>query len=640
MNLLDTINSTEDLKKIKEHELPELCREIRKFLLDTISQTGGHLASNLGSVELTVALHYVYNSPKDVFCWDVGHQTYVHKILTGRKNKLHTVRTFGGLSGFPKRTESEHDHYETGHAGTSISQAVAEAVSRDILDDKSEPKRNIIAIIGDASIASGMALEALNHAGHIRNPFLVVLNDNEMSISPNVGALSYSLSHIITTNLYQRGRRRFFRMLHWIPFIGPGIVRLLLRFGANIKSLLLDNQFFEELGFRYLGPVDGHDVLKLISMFRHLEGLKDPSILHIVTRKGKGYSPAEFDPVKYHGVRPFETGTGEMKKSGDLALLSDIAGNYLSSLALKDKKLTVITPAMKEGSGLVKFAMENPENFFDVGIAEQHGVAFAGGLAKAGLKPFLFIYSTFLQRGFDQLLHDIALMNLPVRIIIDRAGCVGGDGETHQGLFDISFMYPLPNLRILSPRNSDELKKMIFFLTDYGDHPVAIRFPKADLPVESDFSMDKNFNPFSAEIIRKGKDILILCEGFTVQKGEMIADKLKQAGLEAQIISVRSIKPLDKKLITNALKNKMGIFTIENHGLLGGMASIIKTELYQELRALPFQAFGYPDIPIEHGSVDIIEKKYRMDADSIFADIISKLGSGITASKIKREISA
>ena len=454
MSLLKKINSPNDLKNLAVKQLPRLCDDIRDFILKTISKAGGHLASNLGSVELTVALHYVFDSPKDKLCWDVGHQTYVHKILTGRKKQIASIRKTMGLSGFPKTDESKHDHYNTGHAGTSISQALGEAIVRDILYKKNKKnKYDVIAITGDASIVSGMSFEAMNHAGDIKSPVIVILNDNKMSISKNVGALNYTFSNIISTISYFQQRNKLSNVLKKKFFSIAWFRNLFIRLRILIKGIITENHFFETLGFRYLGPIDGHDVVKMVKILKHLKHTDNPTLLHLVTQKGKGYEPAEKDPVAYHGVKPFETNTGILKSGSNQWGFSNFVGACLSELARKDPKICVITPAMKEGSGLVKFANEHPNSFFDVGIAEQHAATFAGSLAKSGMSPFLCIYSTFLQRAYDQLVQDISLMNLPVRIVLDRAGCVGEDGETHQGLYDIAFMSCIPNTQILSAKD-------------------------------------------------------------------------------------------------------------------------------------------------------------------------------------------
>ncbi|MDH4262550.1 MAG: 1-deoxy-D-xylulose-5-phosphate synthase [Spirochaetia bacterium] len=616
MNLLDSINSPEDLKQLGIHQLPELCVQIRDFMLHTLSEVGGHLSSNLGTIELSVALHYVFNSPNDKLIWDVGHQTYTHKILTGRKKKLYTVRKTGGLSGFPKSEESVHDLYNAGHAGNSISLALGEAVARDL----QRKQGSVISIIGDASIASGMAFEAMNHAGHLKNPFLVVLNDNEMSISKSVGGLSYVLTSMINTRLYRGWSRRCYKIVRWLPF---GIIfeRLWMRFGSSMKSIITDHQFFEELGFRYLGPLEGHDVIKLVHMLEKLKNLEMPTILHVVTRKGKGYKHAEENPTLYHGVSPFEQSTGQMKLDTKEKPLSELVGETLTVLSKKDPKICVITPAMAEGSGLISFSNTFPDRFFDTGISEQHATAFSGALAKSGLKPFLCIYSTFLQRSYDQLIHDIALMNLPVKLLIDRAGIVGGDGETHQGLFDISYMYPVPNLHILSPSNPEELHEMLIYASQYKESAIAIRFPKRQ--ISNDFLNSiksiklKPVDKITSKVLQKGDDVVIFSEGFMAQTALDAAAVLKSEGISVEVVSLKTIKPLDTNTLSKSLKGKRFAFSIEDHYVSGGAGSIIESELTDELANVHFHRFGYPDKFIEHGSITDIQKIYKLDAKSI-----------------------
>jgi len=629
MNLLDTINSPKDLKRIDIQQLPGLCDEIRDFMLHTLSEVGGHLSSNLGTIELTVALHYVFDSPSDKLIWDVGHQTYTHKILTGRKKQLHTVRKTGGLSGFPKWEESEHDLYNAGHAGNSISLAVGEAVARDLQKDRKKPS-SVIAVIGDASIATGMAFEGLNHAGHLKNPFLVVLNDNEMSISKSVGGLSYVLTSMINTRLYKGWSRRCYKIVRLIP-LGIIFERLWMRFGSSMKSIITDHQFFEELGFRYLGPLDGHDVVKLVHMLQKLKSLDTPTLLHVVTKKGKGYVHAEQNPTLFHGVSPFEKSTGQMKLNVQERPISELVGQTLAALAKNDPKLCVITPAMTEGSGLTSFAQAQPKRFFDTGISEQHATAFSGALARSGLKPFLCIYSTFLQRSYDQLIHDIALMNLPVRIIIDRAGVVGGDGETHQGLFDISYMYPVSGLSILSPSTPEELVEMLVYAGEYSEGPVAIRFPKKQISEEV-FKRLENFNhkpkkKITSKVLQKGKDMVIFAEGFMARTALDAAALLKKQNISAEVVSLQTIKPLDIAALKKALKGKRHAFSLEDHYVAGGVGSIIESELFTDLSGISFHRLGYPDKFIEHGSIPDIQKKYGLDAISV-ANTISKIVKG------------
>lgn len=627
MSLLESIHSPQDLKKIPSEQLPLLAAEIREFLIASVKTSGGHLASNLGVVELTIALHYVFSSPQDTFIWDVGHQTYVHKILTGRKEKMQTIRSYGGISGFPKFQESAHDSYNTGHAGTSISQALGEAVARDLKKEK----KNIVAIIGDASIACGMAIEALNHAGHIRHPFLVILNDNEMSISENVGALSFSLNQLITTRFYRRWSRVFFKTIEWVPFIGPMMRRILSRFASNMKSVITELQFFEELGFRYLGPLDGHDIKKLSRMLQRLQNLEVPTLLHVVTKKGKGYKPAEDDPTRFHGISPTPVVKSAPQPADQSKTwgLSEFAGRCLTYLAATEKKLCVTTPAMSEGSGLTSFAAAYPERFFDAGIAEQHATTFAGALAKSGLVSFLAIYSTFLQRGYDQLIHDILLMDLPVKLLIDRAGAVGNDGETHQGLYDISYMYPLPNIEIFSPLDAEDLLNTIAFAAAEKKTAMAIRFAKRSFQEKIFWDWQKkqdqscSFSPYAASLLQEGNDVLLLCEGGMSATALQCTQILQKQGVSLQVLAIRSLKPLPAQEITAAAQNKKAVFTLENHVAAGGMGMYIEKLLlpFLQKNSALFFSFAYPDKIISHGSIGEIEKHYGLDADSLAATI-------------------
>jgi len=631
------INSPQELKLLSLAELPEFCAYLRNFLVETISTSGGHLSSNLGSIELTVALHYVFESPFDRFCWDVGHQCYAHKILTGRKNQLHTIRKTGGLSGFPKRSESKHDLYNTGHAGTAISQAMGEAIGERLLKKhalaktpsvaaRSQTHPVSVAIVGDASIVTGMAFEAMNHAGYARTPMLAILNDNEMSISKNVGALSYHLTQLINTGFYRKSKRGFINLMSKIPLLGRAINRLAKRFRMSMKSLAIDHQFFGELGFRYLGPIDGHDVVRMVNVFTALPPIEEPILLHVVTKKGYGYPLAEKDPILYHGVGTFKPEIGIEKKTSTTWGLSKFVGETLAHLARTDKKITAITPAMKEGSGLNAFASEHPERFFDTGIAEQHATTFAGALASAGMRPYLCIYSTFLQRGYDQLVQDIALMNLPVRIVIDRAGAVGQDGETHQGFYDVAFMAALPNIKILSARDAEELVKMLAFMRTYDSGPIAVRFPKREFaPIDIAAATKAKYNPFKAQVLAAGKQVVILSEGVFAEKALAAREILAKKKITASVIDIRSLKPLPQTQIIAALKQKKLLVTLENHGVTGGLGDLVSALLRQKQVAIRHLALGYPDEVVHHGSIGDVEKQYNLTPEKIASQIIAAL---------------
>ncbi len=625
-----TIDSPEALKKLKLAELPAFCNYLREFILQTVAASGGHLSSNLGSIEITVALHYVFNSPFDRIVWDVGHQCYAHKVLTSRKDALSTIRKTGGLSGFPKRSESKHDLYNTGHAGTAISQAMGEAVAASLLKKKGEKQPVAIAVVGDASIVTGMSFEAMNHAGGLRTPMLVILNDNEMSISKNVGAISYRLTQLINTRLYRRSKRGFVNFIAKIPLVGSVINRIAKRFRMTMKSLATDHQFFGELGFRYLGPIDGHDVTRVVNVLESLPPIEEPILLHIVTKKGFGYSFAEKDPIEYHGVGVFDTAQGIQKKASNNRSLSKIVGETLTHLGRKDDKVVAITPAMKEGSGLTSFATAFPERFFDAGIAEQHATAFAGALASAGVKPFLCIYSTFLQRGYDQLVQDIALMDLPVRIVIDRAGCVGQDGETHQGFYDIAFMAALPHIRILSARDAEELVRMLAFMRTYDEHPIAVRFPKKEFAIFDIAALlkkksTKPYNPFEAELLQPGSQVLLLSEGTFAAKALEVREILATKKISTAVMDVRALHPLPIAQILKSVKNKKLLVTIENHGLTGGLADLTAKALAKESVSVKHLAFGYPSEVVPHGSIAEIEEAYGLTPPKIAHEILKKL---------------
>jgi 1-deoxy-D-xylulose-5-phosphate synthase len=573
------------------------------------------------------------------------------KFSPVEKKDLHTIRKTGGLSGFPKRSESAHDLYNTGHAGTAISQAMGEAVGARLAEktDKvppaplaqtkaiapqslraygvTHPVPTSVAIVGDASIVTGMAFEAMNHAGFARTPMLAILNDNEMSISKNVGAISYHMTQLINTRFYRRSKRGFISLVSKIPLLGRMINRLAKRFRMSMKSLATDHQFFGELGFRYLGPIDGHDVVRMVSVFQSLPPIEEPILLHIVTKKGHGYPLAENDPIAYHGVGVFDPVQGLQKKTGTAWGLSKFVGEALTYLASRDSELVVITPAMKEGSGLVSFAAQYPSRFFDTGIAEQHATTFAGALANAGLKPFLCIYSTFLQRGYDQLVQDIALMNLPVRLVIDRAGSVGQDGETHQGFYDIAFMAALPHIRILSARDAHELVKMLEFMASYNDGPIAVRFPKKEFAAfEIAQVLQKpgrgRYTPFTAEILAKGKDVLILSEGVFAEKALAARELLLKSKISVEVADVRSLKPLPAAQIAKLLKGKKLLVTLENHGTTGGLADLTGQVLREKQIAIRHLALGFPGEVVHHGAINDIEMQYGLSADKIAKKIV------------------
>ncbi len=605
--ILEKVNYPEDLKSLKLADKEKLAEEIRETILDTVSETGGHLASNLGVVELTIALHSVFNTPIDKIIWDVGHQTYVHKILTGRKNKLDTLRKMDGIAGFPKTNESIYDNFNTGHSSTSISVALGMARARDIKGENNK----ILAVIGDGALTGGMALEALNDVGSSNTNMIVVLNDNEMSISKNVGGISMMLSKLRTKSTYIKANVRGKRTISKIPFVGEKIVKLVQRGKRGIKQLVIPKMYFEDIGFRYLGPVDGHNIGALEDIFdicKHQEG---PILVHILTKKGKGYKPAEETPDKFHSTSKFNKKTGE-KTGKSKKDYSKIFGEKLVDLAKDNKKIVAITAAMTDGTGLSEFAKKYPKRFFDVGIAEQHAIGMAAGLAKAGLVPVVPIYSSFIQRAYDQLVHDVAIQNLPVIICADRAGIVGNDGETHQGLLDMAFTNTIPNFNILAPKDFTELEKMLEFSVSLKK-PVLIRYPRGG--EELDFNYCSQIEMGKSEILEKGSDITIVAIGKMVSRAKKVSEILKNDNISSTIINTRFLKPFDQKTLLNNLSKI--IITIEDGTVIGGLGNKVEEILKENDISSKLIKFAYPDEFIKHGSVTEIEEKYGLDAESI-----------------------
>ena len=609
-NILDKVNMPEDLRKLNIEEKEKLCKEIRKLIIDITSKNGGHVASNLGVVELTVAIHSIFNTPEDKIIWDVGHQCYVHKILTGRKKEFEKIRQFKGISGFPKICESEYDNFNTGHSSTSISIATGMARARDILKQKHE----VIAVIGDGSLTGGMALEALNDAGSSKTNIKVILNDNEMSISKNVGGIPLYLSKIRTKTGYTRSNRKIKEITNKIPVIGKPIVSFAHYTKQVIKRAIIPNMYFEDIGFKYLGPVDGHNIKKLEDILQRSQRIEGPVLIHVITKKGKGYKLAEENPDKFHGISAYDKQTGKTTKNKDY---SQVFGNKLINLANKDKKIVAVTAAMKDGTGLTEFAKKFPDRFFDVGIAEQHALGLIAGMAKAGLKPVMPIYSSFLQRGYDQIVHDIAISSIPVTICIDRAGIVGNDGETHQGIFDLSFLSSIPNIVIMAPKNFEELEKMLEFAVN-ANKPVFIRYPRGGENYK--FEKTEKINLGEAEIIQEGTDLSIIAIGKMVGRAKQIADMLPDKKIE--IINTRFLKPLDEKTIIKSIEKTKHVITIEDNLLKGGLASaVLETINKNKLENIKIKTYGYDDIFIEHGTVEELEDKYGLTAKTISEDI-------------------
>lgn len=612
---LDKIDSPADLKKLKVEELPLLAAEVRRFLLETVSATGGHLGSNLGTVELTLALHYCFNSPADKIIWDVGHQAYTHKIITGRRDRFATQRQYKGLSGFPKRCESEHDAFGVGHSSTSISAGLGMAAAADLAGSKN----HAIAIIGDGSLTGGMAFEALNQAGHLKKNLIVILNDNEMSISKNVGAFSSFISRKMTGRYYRDLKKEMQGLLRHIPAIGTDILHFAKRAENSLKGFLTPGSLFEALGFDYLGPLDGHDLPQLVEVFNNINQLDGPLLVHIMTTKGKGYKPAEETPDKYHGVGVFDLATGKGAPKPSAKSYTEVFGETLVQLAEQDPKIVAITAAMPDGTGLNKFAERFPERFFDVGIAEQHAMTFAAGLAADGFRPVTAIYSTFVQRAYDQVFHDICLQKLPVTIAMDRSGVVGDDGPTHHGVFDISYLRHLPGLTMMAPKDENELRHMIKTAVYHGA-PIALRYPRgAGYGVEMDLDI-KALEIGKGEVLSEGRDISIIAFGSTVYPALEAAELLQQKGISAGVINARFVKPLDAELILSTATKTGCIMTVEENALQGGFGSAVLELLYDKgMQNVKVKRLGIADHYVEQGSQAQLRKDLGIDAEGIAA---------------------
>ena len=605
-NLLEQINSPKDLKKLTLEEKETLSQEIRDLIIDVTSKNGGHVASNLGVVELTIALHSIFDTPNDKIVWDVGHQCYVHKILTGRREEFQNIRKLGGISGFPKICESEYDNFNTGHSSTSISIATGMARARDILNENYE----VVAVIGDGSLTGGMALEALNDAGSSKTNVKVILNDNEMSISKNVGGIPLYLSKMRTKTGYTRSNRKIKAIVNKIPYIGKPIISFAHYTKQIIKRAVFRNMYFEDIGFTYLGPVDGHDIKKLEDILERSKKINGPVLIHVVTKKGKGYKLAEENPDKFHGISAYDKETGEVKKSKNY---SKVFGEKLVKMASEDKRIVAVTAAMRDGTGLKEFAEKFPDRFFDVGIAEQHALGLIAGMARAGLKPVLPIYSSFLQRGYDQIIHDIALSRIPVTVCIDRAGIVGNDGETHQGIFDLSFLSSIPNIVIMAPKNFEELDKMLEFGINL-DKPVFIRYPRGG--ENFSFESTEDIELGKAEIVQEGTDLSIIAIGNMLGRAEEVASLLPEKSVE--IINARFLKPLDEESILNSIRKTGNCITIEDNLLKGGLGSaVVEAVNKSDIQDDKIKSFGYDDTFVEHGTVKELEDKYGLSAEKI-----------------------
>lgn len=617
---LTQINSPADLKKLSFTELDALARELRHFMVDVVSKVGGHLGASLGTVELTLALHYVFDAPKDKLVWDVGHQAYGHKILTGRRDRFHTIRQYEGISGFPMRQESVYDEYNVAHASTSISAALGMAVARDFKKENNY----VVAIIGDGGLTGGVALEGLNQAGYLKRKMLIVLNDNEMSISPNIGAIPGYLNRIVQGQTYVRFKKEVEKMVSSVPRIGPRLFKLVKETVDAMKTFMVPGLLFLELGFDYIGPINGHSIPTLVETLRKIKNNENPTILHIVTKKGKGYEPAESSLDKYHGVTPFDPETGEMKKTtGGPPSYTSVFSKTMIEIAAKDPKVVAITAAMLEGTGLDKFKERYPERCFDVGIAEQHAVTFACGLATQGMKPVCAIYSTFLQRAYDQIYHDVCLMDLPITLAMDRAGIVGADGPTHHGLFDIAYLRTLPNMLLMAPKDEAELRHMIYTAIEIP-HPTAVRYPRGNgigVPLDEPL---KRMEIGKAEILQDGGEIAIIAYGTIANAALQAARKLEGEGVRCTVINARWAKPLDEELFCVLAAEKQFIVTVEDGALLGGFGSAV-AELFVERKMPHVQMLriAVPDRLIPHGAPNLLLAKFGLDADGIFDRIKS-----------------
>ncbi|MER2112222.1 MAG: 1-deoxy-D-xylulose-5-phosphate synthase [Solibacillus isronensis] len=611
---LTKISSPSFLKDLNKKQLEALAGEIRAFLIEKCSITGGHIGPNLGVVELTIALHKAFNSPKDKFLWDVGHQAYVHKILTGRASQFDTLRQFKGLCGFPKLVESEHDMWETGHSSTSLSAAMGMAAARDIKGDKNF----VVPIIGDGALTGGMALEALNHIGHEKTNMIVILNDNEMSIAPNVGALHDVLGRLRTAKEYSRAKEDLESLIHKIPMVGDKLAATAERVKDSLKYLVVSGVFFEELGFKYLGPIDGHDFEALEKTLEYAKKVQGPVLVHVLTKKGKGYKPAEDDTIgTWHGTGPYKMETGAFVKSSTKGpAWSSLVAESVRKCMKEDNRIVTITPAMPVGSKLEGIQKDFPNRFFDVGIAEQHATTMAAGLATQHMKPFLSIYSTFLQRAYDQVLHDIARPNLNVFIGIDRAGLVGADGETHQGVFDISFLRHIPNIVLMMPKDENEGQHMVKTAIDYNDGPIALRYPRGNgLGVEMDAEM-KALPIGSWEVLREGSDAVILTFGTTIPMALKAAEQLAYQGIDVRVVNARFIKPMDEEMLHEIMQENLPILTIEESLLQGGFGSaVLEFAFDKKYRNVQIERIGIPDEFIEHGEVDLLLEEINVTAE-------------------------
>lgn len=615
--ILDTINEPQDLKRLSFAELRSLADELRREIIATCATNGGHLAPSLGVVELTLALHRVFDSPADKIVWDVGHQAYAHKLLTGRRDRFRTLRTLDGISGFPKRAESRHDAFDVGHSSTSISAATGMAVARDLKGERNK----VVAVIGDGSMTGGIAYEGLNHAGHLNKDLVVILNDNEMSIAENVGALSEFLSRTITNEFVHKIKKDLEKFLEGLDSVGRGVLQVAKRAEESLKSLFTPGMLFEAFGFEYVGPIDGHNLELLQETLQKVHRFDDAVLIHVLTKKGRGYPPAEANPSLFHGVGPFDIATGKViKGKGGAASYTGVFGDSIRKIAADDERVVALTAAMPDGTGLGTFAREFPERFFDVGIAEQHGVTFAAGLATKGFRPVFAVYSSFLQRAFDQVCHDVCLQNLPVTFAIDRAGVVGSDGPTHHGLFDLSYLRHLPNMVLMAPKDENELQHMLFTAISSGG-PAAVRYPRGN---GYGVPLDQTFHELAigkAEVLRDGRDGALLAVGTMVRPCLEAAEALAAEGVQLAVVNIRFVKPLDRETVLAFARQTGRLFTAEENALQGGFGAAVLELLEEEGLSASVTRFGYPDQYVEQGEQPELRARYGLDAAGIAASV-------------------
>lgn len=619
--VLEKIKQENDIKNLEKEEWPLLAEEIRQFLIEKISKSGGHLASNLGVVELTMALHLAFNLPEDKIVWDVGHQSYTHKILTGRRAGFDELRKYGGMSGFPKRKESDCDCFDTGHSSTSISAGLGYALARQIKGENYK----VVSVIGDGALTGGMAYEALNNASRIRSNFIIVLNDNNMSISENVGGLSKHLSNLRTAESYQVVKTGIANSLSQIPVYGERVVERIRKTKSGIKQLFVPGMLFENMGILYLGPVDGHDIAGIVKVLKEASRLQGPVLVHVITQKGRGYAPAERHPARFHGTVPFDIETGLPTVKHTKASYTDIFSTVMRKLGDREDKVVAVTAAMADGTGLKRFRNMFPDRFFDVGIAEEHAVTFAAGLSAAGLKPVVAVYSSFLQRAYDQILHDVCIQNLPVVFAVDRAGLVGSDGETHQGIFDISYLSSIPNMTILAPKNKWELSDMIKFAVNFPS-PVAIRYPRGEAyDGLKDFRAPVEYG--KSEMLYEESEIALVALGSMVKTGEEVRNRLKDMGYQATLVNARFAKPLDEELLLFLAKKHKMLVTMEENVINGGFGEHVTEFLSQNRGRISVLNIAIRDDYVEHGNVDILRRELGIDAESIVDKILEKYDS-------------